>query len=60
MEYVVCSARLTIVSTGPHHTVDVGQNRGVGGEWCNTVSGFIGGAVFVSEVFGGVGVVLVG
>ena len=40
--------------------VDVGRNIGVGGEWCNAVGGFRGGAVFVFEVFGGVGVSLVG
>ena len=40
--------------------MDVGQNRDVGGEWCNTVGGFRGGALFVFEVFGGVGVALVG
>ena len=51
---------LTIASTGPHNAVDVGQNRGVGGGWCNDVGGFGGGAVFVFKVFGGVGVSLVG
>ena len=60
MESVVCSTCLTIASTWPHHTVDVGQNIGVVGEWCNAVGGFRGGAVFVFKVFGGVGVVLVG
>ena len=60
MESVVCSTCLTIASTGPHHTVDVGRNRGVGGEWCNTVGGFGGGAVFLFEVFGGFRVALVG
>ena len=60
MEYVVCSTCLTIASAGPHHTVDVGRNRGVGGEWCNSVGGLGGGAVFLFEVFGGVGVALVG
>ena len=60
MESVVCSTCLTIASTGPHHTVDVGRNRCVGGEWCNAAGGFGGGAVFVFGVFGGVGVALVG
>ena len=60
MEYVVCSTCLTIASAGPHHTVDVGRNRGVGGEWCNSVGGFRGGDVFVFEVFSRVGVALVG
>ena len=60
MESLVCSTCLTISPTGPHHTVDVGQNRGVGGEWRNAVSWFGGGAVFVFEVFGGVGVALMG
>ena len=56
MEYIVYSTCLTIASTGPHHTVDVGRNRGLGGEWCNAVGGFGRGAVFVFEVFDGVGV----
>ena len=60
MESVVCSTCLTIASTGPHHTVYVGRNIGVDGGWRNAVSGFGGGAVFVFEVFGGVGVLLVG
>ena len=59
MEYVLRSTRLNIDSTGSHHTVNVGQNIGVGGEWCNAVGGFGGGALFVFEVFGGVGVALV-
>ena len=60
MEYVVCLTCITIYSTGTHHKVDVGRNIGVGGEWCNAVGGFVGGAVFVFEVSGGVGVALVG
>ena len=40
--------------------VDVGRNRDLGGGWCNAVSGFGGGDVFLFEVFGGVGVSLVG
>ena len=40
--------------------VDVGRNRGVGREWCNAVSEFRGGDVFLFEVFGRVGVSLVG
>ena len=60
MESVVCSTCLNIASTGPHHTVDVGRNRGVRGERCNTVGGFVGGAVFIIEVFGRVRVALVG
>ena len=59
MESVFCSTCLTIYTPGPHHTVDVRQNRGVGREWCNSVDGFRGGAVFVFDVFGGVGVTLV-
>ena len=60
MEPLGCSKCLTIVSTGTHHTVDVGRNRGLGGEWCNAGGGFGGGDVFVFKVFGGVGVALVG
>ena len=60
MEYVVCLVCLTIVSTGNHHTVGVGQNRGVGRRWRNSVGGFRGGAIFVFEVFGGVGFSLLG
>ena len=60
MESVVCLTCLNIASTGPHHTVNVGRNRGVGGEWCNSIGGFRGGDVFVFEVFSGVGVALVG
>ena len=60
MEYVVCSTCLTIESTGPHHTADVGRNRSVGGGWRNAVDGFGGGAVFVFNIFGRVGVSLVG
>ena len=60
MEYVVCLTYLNIASTGPHHTVDAGQNRGVGG-WCrNAVGGFVRGTVFVLDLFGGVGFSLVG
>ena len=40
--------------------MDVGQNIDAGGEWCNAVGGFRGGDVFVFEVFGRVGVALVG
>ena len=40
--------------------MDAGRNRGVGGGWRNAVGGFGGGAFFVLEVFGGVGVSLVG
>ena len=43
MEYVLCSTCLTIASTGPHHTVDAGRNRYVGGGWRNAVGGFGGG-----------------
>ena len=60
MEYVVCLTCINIASTRPHHTVDAGQNRGVGGWWHNVVGGFVGGAVFVFKLFGGVGVSLVG
>ena len=58
MESVVCSTCLTISSTGPHHTVDSGQNRGVGRGWRNAVGGFRGGDIFLFKVFGGVGVSL--
>ena len=40
--------------------VYVGRNIVVGGEWCNDVGGFGGGAVLVFKVFGGVRVALVG
>ena len=60
MKYAVCSTCLTIASTGTHHTLDSGRNRGVGGGWLNAVSGFVGGAVFVFKVFGGVRISLVG
>ena len=60
MESVVCLTCITTVSTRPHYTVDVGRNRGVGGEWCNAVGGFGGVSVFVFEVFGGFMVSLVG
>ena len=56
MEYVVCSTCHTISSTSPHHTVGSVFNRGVGGGWRNAVGGFGGGADFVFEVLGGVGV----
>ena len=39
--------------------LDAGQNRGVGRVWRNAVGGFRGGAVFLFDVFGGVGVSLV-
>ena len=60
MEYVVCLTYINIASTGPHHIVDSGQNIGVEGGWHNSVGGFVGGAVFVFKLFGGVGVSLVG
>ena len=60
MEYVVCSTCLTIASTGNHHAVCGGENRGVGGRWRNTVNRFGGGAIFLIEVFGVVRVSLVG
>ena len=60
MESVFCSTCLTIDSTGPHHTVGVGRNIVVGGKVCNYIGGFVGGAVFVLEVFCGVMVALVG
>ena len=59
-EYVICSTCFTIASTGTHHKVDAGWNRGVGGGGRNAANGFGGGDVFVFEVFGGVGVSLVG
>ena len=40
--------------------MDAGWNRGVGGGGRNAANGFGGGDVFVFEVFGGVGVSLVG
>ena len=55
MEYFVCLTYLTIASTGPHHMVDTGRNRGVGGRWRKAVGGFRGCADFVFEVLGGVG-----
>ena len=60
MEYSVCLKCLTIASIGPHHTVDAGRNRGVGGGWHKTVSGFGGGAAILFEALGGVRVSLVG
>ena len=58
MEYVFCSTCLNIASTGDHHTVDAGRNRGVGGGWCNDVGGFGGGADFLFKLLGRVGVSL--
>ena len=59
MESVVCLRCLTISYTGTYHTMDAGQNRGVGGGWRNFVGGFRGGAIFAFEVFGGIRVSLV-
>ena len=60
VESVFWSTCLTIASTGSHHTVDAGQNRGVGWGWRNAIGGFGGGADIVFEVLGGVRVTLVG
>ena len=60
MEFVVCLTCITIDSTGPHKTVDAGRNIGAGRGWHNAVGGFGGGADFLLEVFGVVGVLLVG
>ena len=60
MEYIFCSTIITIASTGTYHTVGVGRNIDVGGGWRNDVGGFGGGADFLFEVLGGVGVLLVG
>ena len=60
MEYVVCSTCLTIASTGPHHTVNTGQNRGVDGGWHNDVGGFGGCADFVFKILGRVRFSLMG
>ena len=60
MESVFCSTCLTIYSTGPHHTVDVGRNIVVGGKVCNYIGGFGGVSVLVLEVFCGFMVALVG
>ena len=40
--------------------MDTGRNIGAGGGWRNAVGGFGGGADFLFEVLGGVGVLLVG
>ena len=58
-ESVVCLTFSTISSTGPHHMVYAGRNRGVGGGRSNAVGGFRGGTGIVFEVLGGVNVSLV-
>ena len=55
-EYVICSTFFTIASTGTHHTVYAGRNRGVGGGRRNSVGGFGVGSGVVFEVLGGVDV----